>query len=177
MVATKDARLKADSKCDVAQKALVAAEEARQKADEENGRLTDERLSLLMELEATRDDFMAFREKTSTEKTSMEAEFDASSDVIFNYDYGCCAFAHNICGSEPLIPVGMPDTSTPLTPEYFLNPRCPPSSSSVFLAAEPVKTFEEDLSAKDLPTAEGGVDIPPGPPTRSDKEPKVIAEG
>ena len=69
-----------------------------------------------MEPKATKYDFMAFREKTSTEKTTMEAEFDASSDVIFNYGYGCCAFMHNICGSDPLIPAGMPNTSTPLTP-------------------------------------------------------------
>ena len=69
-----------------------------------------------MELGVTKDDFEAFRERTSVEKTTMEAEFDESSDVIFNYGYGCCAFAHNICGSELLIPVGMPDTSTPLTP-------------------------------------------------------------
>ena len=137
----------------------------------------DERLSLLMELEATRDDFVAFREKTSAEKTTMEAEFDASSDVILTYGYGCCAFEHNIYGSEPLIPVGMPDTSTPLTPDFFVNPLCPPSSSSVFPMAKPVETIEEDLSAKDLSVAEGGVDIPPGPSARSDKEPNVIAEG
>ena len=105
---------------------MVAAEEALRKAEEENGRLTDERLSLLMELGATNDDFVAFREKTSAEKTAMEAEFDASSDVIFNYGYGCCTFAHNICGSEPLIPSGMPDTSTPLTPKFFCEPSMPP---------------------------------------------------
>ena len=42
--------------------------------------------------------------------------------------------------------------------------------------AEPVETIEEDLSAKDLPAAEGGVDIPPGSPARSDKEPNVVAK-
>ena len=65
LVATEDARLKADSKREAAQQALVATEEARRKADEENSRLMDERLSLLMELEVTRDDFAAFREKAS----------------------------------------------------------------------------------------------------------------
>ena len=80
----KDARLKADSQRDAAQQALVTVEEARWKAEEENGRLMDERLSLLVELGATKDDFAAFREWTSTEKTVMEAEFDVSSDVIFN---------------------------------------------------------------------------------------------
>ena len=133
--------------------------EARRKAKEDNGRLTNERLSLLMELRATKDDFEAFWERTSSEKTTMEAEFDASSDVNFNYGYGYCAFAHNICGSVPLIPVGMPNTSTPLTAEFFMNP---PNSSSVFPDAEPVKTIGEDFLAKSLPAVEDGVDIPPG---------------
>ena len=107
---------------------MVTAEEARRKAEEENGHLTDERLSLLVELGATKDDFEAFRERTSVEKTTIGAEFDVSSDVIFNYDYGCCAFVHNICWSEPMILAEMPDTSIPLTLELFMNPRCLPSS-------------------------------------------------
>ena len=151
---------------------MVVAKEARLKAGEENGRLTDERLSLLVELGATKDDFAAFRERTYVEKTTMEAEFDVSNDVIFNYGYGCCAFT-----SEPLIPAGMPDTSTPLAPEFFVNPRCPSSSSSVFPNAEPVKTIGEDLPTKSLPTVGDGVDIPPGPSARSDKEPDVAVEG
>ena len=47
--------------------------------------------------------------------------------MIFNYGYGCCAFAHNICGSHPEVPDKMPDTSKPLSPEFFINHRCPPS--------------------------------------------------
>ena len=43
--------------------------EARRKAEEDNGRLTNERMSLLMELGATKDDFTAFWERTSAEKT------------------------------------------------------------------------------------------------------------
>ena len=74
--------------------------------EEENGHLTKEQVSLLMELGATKDDFAAFQEKTYVEKTAMEAEFNARSDVIFNYGYGCCAFAHDIYGSEPLTQLG-----------------------------------------------------------------------
>ena len=107
----------------------------------------------------------------------METEFDASNDVILNYGYGCCAFAHNICGSEPLIPTGMPDTSTPLTPEFFMNPRCPPSSLSVYLDLEAVKSIGEDLLAKSLPTVGDGVNIPPRLSARSDKELDVVVEG
>ena len=107
----------------------------------------------------------------------MEAEFDASSDVIFNYGYGCCAFAHNICGREPLIPTGMPDTSTPQTPKFFMNPRCPPSSSSVFPDVEAVKTIGEDFLSKTLLSVGDGVDIPPRLSARSNKEPDVAVEG
>ena len=49
----------------------------------------------------------------------MEAEFDASGDAIFNYGYDCCAFTHDICGSKPMIPIGMPDASAALTPDFF----------------------------------------------------------
>ena len=100
----------------------MATEEACRRVEEENGRLTDERLSLLVELGTTKDDFAAFRERSFAERSALEVEFDASSDVIFNYCYGCCAFAHDIHGSKPKIPPGMPDTSTPLTPEFFVNP-------------------------------------------------------
>ena len=40
--------------------------------------------------------------------------------MIFNYGYGCCAFAHNICGSQPEVSNGMPDMSKPLSQEFFL---------------------------------------------------------
>ena len=63
-----------------------------------------------MELGAIKEDFMAFREKSSTEKSGLEVEFYVSSDVIFDYGYGCCAFAYDIRGSKPMISIGMPDT-------------------------------------------------------------------
>ena len=56
------------------------------------------------------------------ERKAIEEEFDVSSDVIFNYGYGCCAFVCNICGSKPMIPVGIPNTSKLLPPEFFINP-------------------------------------------------------
>ena len=137
----------------------MAAKEACRRVEDENGHLTDERLSLLVELGATKDDLAAFREKRFTERSVIEAEFDASSDVIFNYGYDCYAFAHDIRGSKPKIPTRMPDTSTPLTPDFFVNPRCPSGSSLALSPAEPVKTAEEDLVDKGLPGAEGEVNI------------------
>ena len=58
----------------------------------------------------------------------------------------------------------MPDTSTPLTPEFFVNPRCPPGSSFALSTAELVGTAEEALADKGLPGAEGEVDILLEPP-------------
>ena len=95
--------------------------------EEEANRLTDERVSLLLELGASKDELSAFWAEASKEKKALEEEFDVGFDVIFNYGYGCCAFAHNICGSKPGILDGMQDTSKPLPLDFFINPRCPPS--------------------------------------------------
>ena len=157
-------RLKAESELGFVQQALVATKEACRRVEEENDRLTDERLSLLVELETTKDDFAAFQERKFAERSALEAEFDASSDVIFNYGYGCCAFAHNIRRSKPKIPHEMSDSSTPLTPEFFVNPRCPSGSSFALSTIEPVETVEEALADKGLPSAEGEVDILLEPP-------------
>ena len=75
-------RLKAASELGFVQQALVATKEACRRVEEENGHLTDERLSLLVELETTKDDFAAFQERKFAERSALEAEFDASSDVI-----------------------------------------------------------------------------------------------
>ena len=122
---SKGARVKVKYELDSVQQALAAVKEACRKAEEEICRLTDERLSLVMELGVGKEELAAFQAKVAANRKAMEEEFDASSDVIFNYGYGCCAFVHDICGSKPMIPVGMPDTSESLPPEFFVNPRCP----------------------------------------------------
>ena len=113
------------------------------KAEEENSRLTDERLSLILELGTIKDDFATLREKAVADREAMEVELDASSDTLFNYGYGCCVFTHNICGSKPQISDGMSDPSVPLTPEFFANPCCPPSTSSAVLAPDPTAVGRE----------------------------------
>ena len=95
------ARMKAESEPEAAQKALSMAREACTKAEEENSHLTDERLSLILELGTLKNDFSALQEKAVADREAMEAEFDASNDTLFNYGYGCCVFTHNICGSKP----------------------------------------------------------------------------
>ena len=62
--------------------------------------------------------------------------------MIFNYGNGCCAFSHNICGSQPEVPDGMPDTSKPLSPEFFINPQCPPGVVPTEVASIDVRPGE-----------------------------------
>ena len=82
-----------------------------------------------MELGASKDELPGVRAKASKEKKALEKAFNEGFEVIFNYCYGYCAFAHNIFGSEPMIPNGMLDTSKPLPHDFFINPRCPPSTA------------------------------------------------
>ena len=128
--------------------------EACTKAKEENSRLTDEWLSLILELGAIKDDFAALREKVVADREAMEAEVDASGDMLFNYGYGYCVFAHNICGSKPQIPDGMPDPSVSLTPEFFVNPRCPPSTLSAAPTPDPAAVSREERP-ENSPTSAG----------------------
>ena len=116
---------------------MVASREAWRKADEEAIHLTDERASLLLELETSKDELPASRAEASKEKKALEEAFDAGFDVIFNYSYGCYAFVHNICGSKPGIPDGMLNMSKPLPPNFFINPRCPSSVVLVEVVVTP----------------------------------------
>ena len=90
--------------------------------EDEAGRLADEPISLLLELEASKDELTGVRAEAFKERKALEEAFDAGFNVIFNYGYGYCAFTHNICASEPVIPDGMLDTSKPLPLEFFINP-------------------------------------------------------
>ena len=125
LAASENARRKVEFELDEAQQALATSREAWWKAEEEASRLTDERVSLLVELGASKDELSAYCAEVCKENKALEAEYDTGLEVIFNYGYGCCAFAHNIFGSKPGIPVGMPSTSNPLPLEFFVNPRCP----------------------------------------------------
>ena len=123
-----------------------AAQEALKKAEEENGHLADEKVALIIELGALKDDFSTFRDKVTADREAIEAEFDSSGDTLFNYGYSCCAFTYNICGSKPQIPNGMPNPSIPLTAEFFANPRWPPGPSAATSTLDPVVVGGEDRS-------------------------------
>ena len=60
--------MKAEFELGSVQQALVATKEAYRRVEEENGRLMDEQLSLLVELGTIKDDFAAFREKSFAER-------------------------------------------------------------------------------------------------------------
>ena len=116
------ARAKVESELARVQNALGIVEEARWKAEDEASRLADERVSLLLELGSCKDEVFAIRAEALKEKKALEEAYEEGFDVIFNYGYGCCAFAHNICGNQPEVPDGMLNTSKPLSPEFFINP-------------------------------------------------------
>ena len=137
-----------------------AAQEVLKKAEEENGHLADEKVALIIELGALKDDFFAFRDKADADREAIEAEFDSSSDTLFNYGYRCCAFMHNICGRKPQIPEGMPNPSVPLTAKFFTNPRCPPSASTAASTLDPVVVSVEDRSENSPSSAGEEVVLP-----------------
>ena len=121
-------RAKVESELARVQSALAVVEEARLKAEDEVSRLANERVSLLLELRTCKDEVSAIRVEALKEKRTLEEAYEDGFDVIFNYGYGCCAFTHNIFGSQPEVPDGMPDTSKSLSLELFINPQCPPGA-------------------------------------------------
>ena len=46
----------------------------------------------------------------------MEEDYQKALELIFSYGYGCCVSKHNICGDQPEVPDGMPESSYPLPP-------------------------------------------------------------
>ena len=139
------ARRKMESELDVAQQALSASGEACWMAKEEASCITNERVSLLVELMASKDDLSAFRAKVAKEKKALKEEYDVGFEAIFNYGYGCCSFAKNIYGSKPKILDGMLSTSKPLTPKFFVNPRCPPVAVPVGAGVAPKAGVSEGV--------------------------------
>ena len=80
--------------------------------------------------------------------------YEEGFDVIFNYGYGCCAFAHNICGSQPEVPNGMSGTSKSLSPKFSINPRCPLGVVPAEVASTSAHSNEvTNASEKEAPNA------------------------
>ena len=122
------ARMKVESKLARVQNALAISGEARRKAEYEARHMAVKRVSLLLELGTSKDEVSALQAQTLKEKKALKEASEEGFDVIFNYGYGCCAFVHNICGNQLVVPNEMSDTSKPLSPEFFINRRCPSGS-------------------------------------------------
>ena len=113
--------------------ALVATEEARtiveeskRKAESKASRLKVDRMSLLLELGTAKDEVSSLQSQIGKDNEAMEEEYHKAMEVIFSYGYGCCVFKHNIYGDYPKVPQGMPDSTDPLPPKFFVNPSCAP---------------------------------------------------
>ena len=144
------ARAKVESELATVQHALAVAEEARRKAEDEASRLADKRVSMLLEFRTCKDEVSVIRVEALKEKEALRKAYEKGFDVIFNYGYGCCPYAHNICGSQPEFPDGMSDTSKPLSQEFFINPRCPPGT----VLAEAAPIFVHSSEAMNAPKME-----------------------
>ena len=142
-----------------ARRALAASKEARRKAEDKAKRLADERVSLLLELGASKDELIGVRAEASKDKRALEEAFDAGFEVIFNYGYDCCAFAHNIYGSEPVIPDRMPNMSKPLPPEFFINLRCPLSAAPRVHTALGVHTTDPNVNVREANKSPPAVEV------------------
>ena len=117
---------------------LAVAEEGRHKSKAEIARLKAElarveakRALLLLELEVSKGEVSSLHARADKDREDMVKDFQGSLELIFTYDYGCCAFKSNICGDRPYIPDGMPDSANLPPLEFFINPRCPPTPGVV----------------------------------------------
>ena len=95
-----------------------------------------------LELETSKDEVSALQAQALKEKKDLDEAYEEGFDVIFNYGYGCCAFAHNIYGSQPVVPDRMPNTSNPLSLKFFITPRCPPGAIPTKAATNDVRPGE-----------------------------------
>ena len=133
------------------QEAQAIAEEARLKVEAKTFCLVIEWTSLLLELEAAKDEVSSIHSQVGKDKEAMEEDYRKALELIFVNGYGCCVFKHNICGYQPEVPNGMPDSSDPFPPELFAN-RVPlaPKAIEVMTAevdqSEAIKESEKSAS-------------------------------
>ena len=142
------------------QDALAATEEARAVAEKAKRKAEAEATRLDVDISPTRDwggqgrgilSPLRSRQRQGT----MEEDYQKALEVIFSYGYGCCVFKHNICGDPPEVPNGMPDSSDPLPPKFFVSHRCPPVQATIEDTtveehpSEVAKEPEENASTRD----------------------------
>ena len=157
-----DAKVRVEEDLARVQEALAAVEEGRCKAEAETARLLVEiarleveRASLLLELGATKDEVFSFHFQAGKGEEAMEEEYQKAMEAIFAYGYRCCVFKHNIRGDHLEVPEGMPDSTNPLSLEFFVNPGYPPvqaAAEATTTEASPSETAKDPMevaAAKD----------------------------
>ena len=117
-VAAGDAKARVEGDLAEVQEALTTAEEARSRAEAKTALLEVERMSLLLKFGAAKDEVSSLHSKAGKDKDAMEEDYHKALEVIFAYGYGCCALKHNICGDQPEVAYGMPDSADPLPVGY-----------------------------------------------------------
>ena len=122
-----DAKALVEDKLARVQDSLAILEEARRKAEVEDAHLKVELTSLLLKVRTAKDEVSSLYSQAGKDKEVMEEDYRKALELIFTYDYGCCAFKHNICGDQPEVPDGMTDSYDQLLLEFFMNPKCPPA--------------------------------------------------
>ena len=113
-----------------------------------------ERISLLLELGATKDEVSSLHSQAGKDKEAIEEEYQKALKVIFSYLYGCCVFKHNICRDHSKVPNGMPDSTDPLPPKFFMNPRCPLIQAAAKATTTEAPSSETAKEPKEAATAE-----------------------
>ena len=106
-------------------------EEARRKAEAKVTRLKVERTSLMLEIGVAKDEVSTLHSKEGKDKEAMEEDYQKAMELIFAYGYDCCAFKH-VCGDQPEVPGGMPDSSNPLSPKFFYEPQVLPDEYTLY---------------------------------------------
>ena len=123
-------KARAEDKLAKVQGALAVTEEVRRKVEAEVTFLEVERTSILLEVGVTKDELSSFQSQAGKDKAAMEEDYQKVLEPIFAYGYGSYMFKHNICGDQAKVPNDIPDYSDPLPPEFFTNPRYPPTPTA-----------------------------------------------
>ena len=126
-----DAKARAEDNLTRARDALAVVEEDGRGLEAEVARLEVERTSLLLELEASKDEVSSLHFEAGKDKEAVQEDYQKALEQIFTYGYRCCAFKHGICGDQPGISDRMPDSTNPLHSEFFTNLGCPPDPTAI----------------------------------------------
>ena len=126
---------------------MAVAKEAKHKAEVKTSCLEVKWTSILLELGAAKDEVSSLHSRAGKDKEAMEKDYQKAMKLIFVYGYRCCVFKHNICGDQPEVPDGMPDSFDQLPPEFFVNPRCPPAP---IVAEVTITKVDQSKATKEL---------------------------